>query len=70
MAGIDIRTVQELMGHQNMDMTLRYAHLSPNHKQAAMEMLEDRLPAKSPVNVHDRQIIVPTDETPKVVAIL
>jgi site-specific recombinase XerD len=69
MAGVDIRTVQELMGHKDIDMTLRYVHLSPNHKQAAMKMLEDRFPAKSPANVHDRQIIGPTDETAKVVAI-
>jgi site-specific recombinase XerD len=53
MAGVDIRTVQEFMGHKDIDMTLRYAHLSPNHKQAAMKMLEDRFPAKSPTNFHD-----------------
>jgi site-specific recombinase XerD len=69
MAGVDIRTVQELMGHKDIDMTLRYAHLSPNHKQAAMKMLEDRFPAKSPANFHDKQVIVPTGDSTKVVAI-
>ena len=29
MAGVDIRTVQELMGHSTITMTMRYAHLSP-----------------------------------------
>ena len=69
MVGVDIRTVQELMGHRDIDMTLLYAHLSPNHKQAAIKMLEDRFPAKSPANVHDRQVIMPTGDTAKVVAI-
>jgi hypothetical protein len=48
MAGVDLRTVQELMGHKSINMTLRYAHLSPDHKRAAMETLESRFSAKSP----------------------
>lgn len=31
MAGVDIRTVQELMGHKDIKMTLRYSHLSSFH---------------------------------------
>ena len=30
----------ELLGHADMKMTLRYAHLSPQVKRAAVEMLE------------------------------
>jgi integrase len=37
MAGIDLTTVQELMGHKSYLMTLRYAHLSPRHKKAAVD---------------------------------
>jgi len=36
MAGVDIRTVQELMGHSTITMTMRYAHLSPAHLRAAV----------------------------------
>jgi len=39
MAGVDLRTVQELAGHKNIGMTCRYAHLAPSHQQAALEKL-------------------------------
>ena len=31
-AGVDLRMLQELMGHKTMAMTLRYSHLSPGHQ--------------------------------------
>ncbi len=43
MAGVDLRTVQELLGHKSFEMTLRYAHLSPEHKKAALDILCKRL---------------------------
>jgi site-specific recombinase XerD len=39
MAGVDIRTVAELMGHRTIQMTMRYAHLAPAHNLAAVEKL-------------------------------
>ena len=36
MGGVDIRTVQELMGHSTVTMTMRYAHLSPAHLKLAV----------------------------------
>jgi len=39
MAGVDLRIVQDLMGHKTIAMTLRYSHLSPAHKLAAVEKL-------------------------------
>jgi len=40
MAGVDIRTVQELLGHKTIGMTIRYAHLAPKHTLAAVERLD------------------------------
>lgn len=39
MAGVDLRTVQQLMGHKTIQMTVRYAHLAPEHQFAAVERL-------------------------------
>jgi hypothetical protein len=40
MKGVDLRTVQELAGHKTIGMTVRYAHLAPEHNQAAIERLD------------------------------
>ncbi len=40
MAGVGVRTVQELLGHQSAAMTQRYAHLSPEHQLEAVRRLD------------------------------
>jgi integrase len=39
MAGVDLNTVRELLGHGSLDMTIRYAHLAPEHKAEAVERI-------------------------------
>jgi integrase len=39
MAEVDLNTVRELLDHSDIKMTLRYAHLAPEHKAQAVEKL-------------------------------
>lgn len=39
MAGVDLYAVKELLGHSDFDLTQRYAHLSDDHKAAAVQRL-------------------------------
>jgi integrase len=39
MRGGDLKDVQELLGHKSMSMTLRYSHLSQEHKKKAVNLL-------------------------------
>jgi integrase len=40
MKGVDIRTVQQVMGHKQIRMTMRYSHLSPEYVQEAIGRLD------------------------------
>ena len=43
MAGVDLATVREILRHKSIEMTLRYAHLSGDHKKAAVDALQNAL---------------------------
>ncbi len=49
MAGVDLRTVTELLGHRTLQMVMRYAHLAPGHVRQAV----DRLVAQPNQNATD-----------------
>ena len=40
MAGVPLNTVRDLLGHTDLKTTLRYAHLAPDHKAEAVEMIK------------------------------
>lgn len=41
MKGVPIASVQQLMGHTTIAMTMKYAHLAPDHLRSAMDVLEE-----------------------------
>lgn len=41
MQGVNVKTVQQLMGHKDIKMTMRYSHLSPEYVQEAMHRLDN-----------------------------
>ncbi len=50
MAGVDIRTVAELLGHKDISMTMRYAHVAPDHMSKAVAVLDGHyLDTRAPV---------------------
>jgi integrase len=46
MAGVDLTTVSRLLGHKDIKMTLRYAHLAPAHMTKAVDILDCALNGK------------------------
>lgn len=47
MAGADLTTVSKLLGHKDIKMTMRYAHLAPSHMINAVNMLDTVLSEKT-----------------------
>jgi len=45
MAGTDLKTIMEIMGHKTSKVAMRYQHPMPDHKLEAVKIL-DRVPSK------------------------
>ena len=50
MRGATMKELQELMGHKTMNMTMRYAHLSQEHKKKAVNLLNGLTASKKPAD--------------------
>lgn len=44
MRGAPLKAIQELLGHASMEMTMRYAHLSPDARRDVVRLLDDAAP--------------------------
>jgi site-specific recombinase XerD len=64
MAGVGLRTVQELLGHKSTAMTVRYSHLSPSHTLPAVERLAGAVSASSTDTTTSTSPTVQPDEQP------
>jgi integrase len=40
MNGVDLVTIQQLLGHGSINMTMRYSHLAPEHRAKAVKILD------------------------------
>lgn len=48
MAGVGLFEVSELLGHKNVQITKRYAHLSPNYKNQSVAILDQVMSLNPP----------------------
>jgi hypothetical protein len=56
MAGVDLLTTSELMGHKTIQMTKGNAHLAPAHNQASVDRLVGCRPSSEPEQLQPNQV--------------
>lgn len=63
MASGDLYALKDILGHKNIAMTQRYAHLSPAYKRAMVDRMEQiwakpgSRPAEMPVTGNRRRLV-------------
>ena len=57
MAGVDLNTIREILGHKSLSMVLRYAHLSKSHQANAVSILDRQM-----VTIWSPKVIEPKSE--------
>ena len=50
MGSFNLRAIQQLLGHKDLRMTARYAHLSADHLQQAVKSLDAVLGSNKPID--------------------
>ena len=53
MNGVDLVTVQELLGHKSIIMTMRYSHPTPEHKKKAVELISIKVASYTDSDIVD-----------------
>jgi integrase len=53
MVGVDLVSVKEFLGHADLKMTLRYAHLAPDYKREAIRRLDTSMDTRQKKEVTD-----------------
>jgi integrase len=61
MKGGSLKEVQEILGHKTMTMTLRYAHLSQEHKKKAVNLLNGLTASNTPANSECHKSVTNSD---------
>ena len=56
MAGVDLMVIMDLMRHKGYHMTLRFAHLHPDHLRGATDVLAAVLNPRGPALAHDEKV--------------
>ncbi len=57
MEGVPLRAVQELLGHTDIRLTMRYAHLAPTATRSAVAVLDKLAYGKTTAKQHGANIV-------------